>query len=270
MAAIPEERGVLGVLGGMGPLASAEFIKSIYTLNTFETEQDMPRVLLDSDPLVPDRTQAIQTGIDRQLRERLGDRLAGLAERGATAIVIACFTAHHYLAGVEPTGRRNVVSLVDITLDGMVAASGRFLMLCTSGTRQARVFQNAPSWPAVARQIVMPDRRDAELIHKMVYRMKRNKPMSDVVPTIDLLLSRYGCTGVVCGCTEFHLVSGELVARYGEANVIDALRAIAIGLPELLATQRSVNGPEPAGIRGRAAVSLPRRQERYRIESRTS
>lgn len=250
MAAFPGDRGALGVLGGMGPLASAEFIKSIYTLSPFASEQEMPRVLLDSDPVFPDRTHAIQTGIDRQeVTDRLGHRLAGLAEQGATTIVIACFTAHHFLAGVEPALRRNVVSLVDITLDGLVAASGRFLMLCTSGTRQARVFQNAPSWPAVARQIVLPDRSDAALIHQMVYRMKRNEPMSDVVPTIDHLLSRYGCTGVVCGCTEFHLVSGALAARYGEANVIDALRSIAIGLPELLATQRSVNGPEYAGLR---------------------
>ncbi|WP_405686724.1 aspartate/glutamate racemase family protein [Streptomyces sp. NBC_00057] len=249
MAAVMGDRGVLGVLGGMGPLASAEFIKNIYAQRRVDREQDMPRILLDSDPMFPDRTRAIRSGVDDYLKERLCARLAGLTRQGATTTVVTCFTAHHFLPEVEPVLRRNLVSLVDVTLDGLVSAPGRFLLLCTSGSREARIFQNAPSWPAVESQIVLPDSRDQELVHQMVYRMKLHGPMPGIVPTIDLLVQRYDCTGVVCGCTEFHLVSGALAARYGEANVIDALRSIVIGLPELLGDRRSHSGPEHATTR---------------------
>jgi aspartate racemase len=241
MSAVQANRstlGVLGVLGGMGPLASAEFVKNIYAPGRAERERDMPRVLLDSDPLFPDLTQAIRCGLDRRIRRRLSQRLAGLTEQGATTTVLLCFTAHHFLPRIDPALCRNLVSLVDVTLDGLVAASGRFLLLCSSGSRQARIFQNAPSWPAVADQIVLPDRADQELIHQLLRRIRFHGPQPDVVPTIDALMVRYDCTGVICGCTELHLVSGDLADRYGEANVIDALRSLVIGLPDLLADSR--------------------------------
>ena len=50
---------IWGILGGMGPLASAEFLTSIYKLSLGRTEQNMPRLYLVSDPTVPDRTKAI-------------------------------------------------------------------------------------------------------------------------------------------------------------------------------------------------------------------
>ena len=46
----------LGILGGMGPLTSAEFLKTIYEVNISGPEQDAPACVLYSDPSVPDRT----------------------------------------------------------------------------------------------------------------------------------------------------------------------------------------------------------------------
>ncbi len=52
----------LGILGGMGALASAELLYTVYRLNTTEPEQGSPVCLLYSDPSIPDRTGAILRG----------------------------------------------------------------------------------------------------------------------------------------------------------------------------------------------------------------
>ena len=57
---------LLGILGGMGPLASAEFLKTIYEYGTRDLEQRSPACILYSDPTFPDRTQTIVNGEEAQ------------------------------------------------------------------------------------------------------------------------------------------------------------------------------------------------------------
>src|SRR5689334_6778827 len=60
------EREVWGVLGGLGPLASAEFLATIYEHADASEEQRLPAVLLFSDPAIPDRTEALLCGREDQ------------------------------------------------------------------------------------------------------------------------------------------------------------------------------------------------------------
>jgi aspartate racemase len=55
----------------MGPLASAEFVKTIYEYNLASREQEMPACILLSDPTIPDRTEAIQNGAEEKVVARL-------------------------------------------------------------------------------------------------------------------------------------------------------------------------------------------------------
>ncbi|WP_327688682.1 aspartate/glutamate racemase family protein [Streptomyces tubercidicus] len=227
---------VLGVLGGMGPLASAEFLRTLYAGEWHGPEQSRPRVLLDSDPAFPDRTEAIRQGRAREMTERLEDRLSQLLERGADQVVVVCFTAHHFLPLVDPALRGRVVSLVETTAAELAGATGRFLMLSTEGTRRARIFESQPGWDAVAPRVVRPDEDDQARVHHLIYRMKRHGPLPhEALPEVARLMRRHDCTGVILGCTEFHLVSRELTKRYGPARTVDALRTLAVrfsaGLP---------------------------------------
>jgi aspartate racemase len=218
---------VIGVLGGMGPLASAEFVRNIYRFSECRREQDMPRVLLDSDAGFPDRTSAIKAGRVSEIATIMSQRLHGLLTIGATRLVIACFTAHHFLPAVDPVACARLVSLVDVAIHELAGLDGRFLMLCTEGTAEARVFQGAADWPLVADRVAFPAVEDQAAVHRLIYHMKTNGPTATVVRSVDELRVRYGCAGVVGGCTEFHLISGELVARYGPRRVVDALRTLA-------------------------------------------
>jgi len=227
---------VLGVLGGMGPLASATFVNTVYRLNPADREQDMPHVLLDSAPAFPDRTEAILSGDDAELVYRLNDHLSRLVDAGADSVVIACFTAHHFLPQVDPGLRAYVRSLIGQTISALRQRDGKHLLLCTVGTRRSSVFPRYPGWADLADDVRWLEDADQQALHRLLYRMKRRGPLREAVDVVAALRSRYNCAGVVLGCTELHLVSEDLCELLGETAVVDPLRDIARSLCDNVVT----------------------------------
>jgi aspartate racemase len=88
----------LGILGGMGPLASAEFVKTLYEFNLVEKEQSAPPCILYSDPSIPDRTEAILRGETNSVIQRIQTGLENLSNQGATHFVIACISSHYFIS----------------------------------------------------------------------------------------------------------------------------------------------------------------------------
>ena len=244
-----DERGpALGVLGGMGPLATAEFLRTLYEVNLTPVEQHMPRVILDCDPgLLPDRTKAIRAS-DSHGARRLEQRLRGLCMAGAGPVVLACVTAHHFLTDIEPALRRRVISLTSVTAGELAARPGRFLVLATAGAREARVFERDPGWPAVASRVTWPGADDQERVHRLVYRMKQLQasPSDEVTRLAGRLRDRYDCDGVLLGCTEFHLHARALTDSAGPGGVLDPLRCVAAALPQYLADPTCARPPPGA------------------------
>ena len=95
-------RAPLGVLGGMGPLASAEFLKSIYEVEIPGPEQNTPAVVLHSDPSMPDRTTAFLNGRSEIVLERFITALERLDREGVSKIVVCCITIHYLLPQLPP------------------------------------------------------------------------------------------------------------------------------------------------------------------------
>ncbi|MGW1893054.1 aspartate/glutamate racemase family protein [Streptomyces sp. NPDC002004] len=249
--------GVLGVLGGMGPLASAEFLRTVYGGRWPGPEQSRPRVLLDSDPAFPDRTEAIMRGEVREMTGRLADRIGQLVERGADQVVVVCFTAHHFLRYLDPALRERVMSLLETTTEELARTRGRFLMLATEGSRRTRIFESQPGWEGVARRVVWPDEADQARVHRLIYRMKTEGPLPrEALGEVERLRERYDCAGVVLGCTEFHLVSAELTARYGADRTVDALRTLAGRLAAGAVGRQVVPSSLPSSLTTEEACSI--------------
>lgn len=221
-------RDILGILGGMGPLASAEFVRTIYSYPHAGPEQDAPAVMLYSDPTFPDRTDALLRRSDDLLLERLIEALTRLCELGASKIVICCVTSHYLLARLPSELRCRILSLVDVIIDGLLRAEKRHLLLCTEGTRRAELFENHHRWREARDLIVLPQQSDQREIHELIYRLKRHAEVDALLPLVGALLTRYEVDSFIVGCTELHLVTRRLAAggvtTYG---YVDPLTLIA-------------------------------------------
>jgi len=223
------KRPLLGILGGLGPLASAAFLQTIYRHRTNECEQDAPRCILLSDPTFPDRTEALVRGEEEILAARLTEGLEALVDAGAERLVIACFTIHAILDRIPRDLRRRVLSLIDTVVEEVAALSTGtrpLLLLSTSGSRQSGLFSSHPRWREVAANVLLPEDSDQEELHRRLYELKRGAPPSEMLPWLADLRARYEVPGFVFGCTEMHLVQ-EPLRQHAEWPVIDPLTTIA-------------------------------------------
>jgi aspartate racemase len=227
----------LGILGGMGPLASAEFLRTIYALNLVDPEQLAPSCILLSDPSIPDRTQAILNGTNEEILARLSRSLQDLSSLGADHIVVACVTIHHVFPRLPEALRKKVLSLIDLVVDEVLAAPQRYLLLTTTGTRTAGIFEQHERWREIEPWIVRPDDEEQRKLHERIYLLKREEPSEDFLPWLEGLASRHAVEGVIFGCTELHLLH-RLLARpscHGfYKQIVDPLLITARSLKTLL------------------------------------
>lgn len=231
MTQATKRRELLGVLGGLGPIASAEFLRTVYETCAPAREQNAPRVVLYSDPTFPDRTETLLAGGDAELLAPLADALLRLRALGAARTVICCVTMHHLLPQLEEGLRREVWSLLDAAYDELLRERRRALLVCTTGTRRLEIFERHPRWKEARELLVMPRGDDQALIHELIYRVKRNQNVGRVARDLRALLDKYRVEAFVAGCTEIHVLAKHFICAGGEDEggyrCIDPLTGIA-------------------------------------------
>ena len=224
----PDE--VLGVVGGMGPLASTEFLRTIYEQSSWNNEQDAPRVLLYSDPTFLDRTEAFRKGLDEQLLEQLVTALMRLRSLGASRLVICCVTIHYLLPRVPSQLQSRLVSLIDVIFEELLVIDQPHLLLCTSTTRELGIFDKHERWPQTRGLFILPEDSDQREIHQMIYRIKQSQDVQRQILFVENLLAKYHVNNFIVGCTETHLLARHFVTTYGgehSNHCIDPLMSIA-------------------------------------------
>src|SRR3990172_7315214 len=135
---------IIGILGGMGPAATADFYQKIIGATPAKVDQDHLKVLIFSNPQVPDRTAAIQG----EGPDPLPILVAGaevLIQGGADLITIPCVTAHHYYDALQRAISVPILHLVGETVTAVVGeypGLRRLGLLATTGTLQSRLFEH--------------------------------------------------------------------------------------------------------------------------------
>lgn len=212
VAQISGSNRIFGILGGMGALASAEFVKTIYEGGVRHREQEAPRIILYSDPTFPDRTEALLAGQEEEVLDRLINVLCQLRELGAAVLVLCCVTIHHLLARLPVDLRDRVVSVLDILFAQLRAAQGSHLLICSRGSRDLRIFEKHPEWRQACDRVVLPDEGDQALIHgDLIYAVKRNVELDDLAALLGSLVVKYRADGFIVGCSEVHVLAKHLL-----------------------------------------------------------
>lgn len=230
----------LGILGGLGPLASAEFLKTIYEFNITDLEQDSPTCILYSNPTFPDRTEAILQGENDLLVSLLIDSLEKLFLVGVSKVAIACITMHYFLPKVPKPLREKVISLIDLIIQEILDTPRNHLLLCTNGSRQAGIFQKHARWNLVEEYILLPDDDDQNKLHGYIYQIKKNCDRSSIanyIDYLDTLTYKYQVDSFIAGCTEFHIVNKHLMKSEYKGKsyqIVDPLITIAKNLNKLM------------------------------------
>jgi aspartate racemase len=194
---------LLGVLGGMGPAATADFLSRLVALTPAEADRDHIPVVVSSVPQIPDRTEAI-LGEGLSPLPALLTGLERLERAGADLIVMPCNTAHHWHADLA-AARPNLswIHIVDAVL-ALAPAGARLGLLATTGTLQAGIYPlRAPGRTFVAPEPAI----QSGAVMRAIRAVKSGRPGLASEPFLRAAhgLRAKGATHLVFACTEVAL-----------------------------------------------------------------
>jgi aspartate racemase len=127
----------IGILGGMGPAATVDFLTKIVAATPAHCDQEHIPVIVWSDPRTPDRTLALLNPDSPSPVPALRDGAMALEKAGADFIAIACNTAHHWHHCIQKATTIPVLHIADVAVDELarteVRAGGAIGLMGTNG-----------------------------------------------------------------------------------------------------------------------------------------
>lgn len=197
----------IGVLGGMGPAASAEFITRLIKQTPAEKDQDHIPFALWSDPRIPDRSTSMRNGDDKPLPYLL-EGIRGLKSIGCELIVIPCNTAHFWYDELIKE-RVPIIHIVDSVADALRDAGivdGVIGVMGTQATIELGLYQyrlNKSGW-----ECIVPTKEQMDTkVQPAIDLIKSGKVVESqamLIGVIHALIDR-GAKAIVLGCTELPL-----------------------------------------------------------------
>ncbi len=230
-----EDTRVVGVLGGMGPDATIDFMSKVLSLTAADSDQDHVQMLVNHNPKVPDRQ--VDTDEQRQaVQQTLAEMALGLESTGADFLVMPCNTAHGFL---DPALEQLSIPFVNIVTETVQAVreaepeAASVGILATDACLKAGLYQAAVHDAGMS--VLLPSAGEQATVMKLVFRIKSGDQGSDVahemINVANSLIQR-GADILVAGCTEIPLVisaQGLTVAFISSTDVL-AERTVALCL----------------------------------------
>ncbi|MBC7635608.1 MAG: aspartate/glutamate racemase family protein [Acetobacteraceae bacterium] len=224
---------ILGVLGGMGPLASAQFMMRLTLLTPATRDQDHVPTVLWSDPRVPDRSRGKIGGGDDPLPWLLRG-VRGLKAAGCGAIAVPCNTAHGWYDEMVAEGLP-VLHIVDAAAAALRQHTprGTIGIMGTAATLAMRLYHDR--FEALGWDCIQPtDTEMRDKVSPAIALVKANRVAEAYAPLAEMAqkLAARGAQSVVLGCTEIPL--GIQAGPWQTLGIplvdsIDALALAAIG-----------------------------------------
>lgn len=224
----------IGIIGGMGPLATAVLFTEIIKATPARSDQDHVRVVIDSNSQIPDRTASI-LGQGPSPVKMLIQTAQRLESMGASVLGIPCITAHYYRRAIQRSVTIpivNILSLIQHRIAAAFASVQRIGIIATTGSCKTGIFDGCLG---KTHQLVYPSTRTQRDIMEAIYGDQGIKSGTTGRKPRQLLvqaaatLTEQGAELVVAGCTEVSIV---LRPSNLDIPLIDPLRLLARGLLE--------------------------------------
>jgi len=218
---------LIGVLGGMGPAATIDFLAKVVSATPATVDQDHIPLIIHDVPQIPDRSAAIESGEDTPFLPMLsGVRMLDAA--GVEYIAIPCNTAHYWCGRLELGCRARILHIADAVaaqLGELDRRPGSIAVMATRGTIAAGIYSQRLN--TVMERVVVPGEPAQQMIDMAIGYVKGGNLIAarNAATHAIGLLATEGSEAVLLACTELPvaLAGAELKA----AIAIDATEALA-------------------------------------------
>lgn len=205
----------LGIIGGMGPLATAEFFSRIIAHTKAYSDQEHIDIVISNHASLPDRTRIILECKKEVFLDAIAHDFQLMNYAKVEAIAIPCNTSHYFFDDFSTLTEIPVINMVEQTVKRI---EDKAIVLGTQGTLQAHVYDLYAN--KHNKTLISLDSRENDLIMQVIYDIKKGNN-NTCQPFIDLL-HKYVSNGImpILACTELSCIELPLNLK---TSVIDAM-----------------------------------------------
>lgn len=219
-----DEKKLLGVIGGLGPMATTHFMETVIRMTDAETDQQNLDMIVYNFPSIPDRTGYI---LGSNLKSPLPGLLSvgnALARQGADYIAIPCITAHYFYeelkAGIPATVINAVRETVNHLKECGITAAG---IMATDGTIASGLFTRELIDAGIL-PVLPSDMRQEDVMHLIYRNIKAGNPVEmERFQLVRNELREKGAQAIILGCTELSLVKRDYAVGQGFIDAVEVL-----------------------------------------------
>lgn len=202
-------RPILGIIGGVGPLATACFMEALIRKTPARRDQDHMPMIVFNDPQIPDRTAHILDPRKANPQPEMENVARWLERAGADYVAIACNTAHYYYEGIASAVSIPVINIMEETAARLAGEAGHGKtvgLLATEGTIASGVFQDYLKRHVL--RTMEPTAEEQREVTALIYDGVKAGTDYDPHKLLALAESLHGrgCDAVIVGCTELSVI----------------------------------------------------------------
>lgn len=215
---------MIGILGGMGPLATVAFEDALLRMSGAKSDREYPRFIVLNDGTMPDRTAALLRGGETPV-PRMRQGIETLRRAGAEVICMPCNTAHAFANELEDALEGvvfvHIVEAVRVYIEEHHPGVTNIGLLATTGTRAGKTFDRVLG--AAGMRVVYPNDEQQSLVMDAIYGPLGVKsghidePRAQLQPIVEHV-AELGAQVVVLGCTELPLALKRAVLPLIDSN----------------------------------------------------
>lgn len=199
---------VIGILGGMGPEATADLFSRIIKATPAVKDQNHIRIITDNNPKIPDRTAAILGRGPSPLPE-IVKTAKNLEKAGADFIIIPCNTAHYYLKELKTSVSIPILNMIELSVKTIMKEfpkTKKAGVICTTGTLKARIYDQALGKKEI--EVIYPTNKLQNNVMEAIYSIKSGQILNSkkIIINVATKLVENGAEIIICGCTEISLI----------------------------------------------------------------
>jgi aspartate racemase len=214
---------LLGILGGLGPMATVYFYEMLTAHTKADTDQEHIDIIISSRATTPDRTAYILGTSDASPIPALVEETKRLTDAGASLIVMPCNTAHYFYEELEKVCLVPMLNIVNETVR-FCSERGmkRIGILATEGTIRSGTYSSVCEQYGI--EAAIPSEASQGIINEIIYGQIKKGISPDVASFLKVCDGLGECDTFILGCTEL-----SLLKKYGlpEGRFTDSLEVLA-------------------------------------------
>lgn len=220
----------IGILGGMGPDATALFFQRVIALTPAQCDQEHIPIIINNNPQIPDRTDAILANGENPV-PALQDAIVILEKASVDFIFIPCNTVHVYYDEMQRCVDVPIVNLIESVVDDILKRFpdiNKVGLLSTLGTIKSGLYHNTLLKHDI--ELVAPNEVQHDNLQGAIQELKKQSKDTSAIQSLANDLVRAGVEGIILGCTELSLIAKQLILSVPVFDSIEILAEKAVRL----------------------------------------